>query len=316
MRDPVDDFLAHYGVKGMRWGRRKAKEVSSESRRTSPADDEASRQARAARKKKMIVAGSIIALGLIAAVGGYTAYKYDQNIKLDLLSRLQNEHDIGWRKKDDLAADVTNIKKFKKDIVDPINPNYGKAGTKVNCMRCTFAYELRRRGYDVRSTLARSALGEDQEQTNFGRHLATDKNNPFSPSRSGTFKSAEENFDKYAAAYQKSKVSDSMLGEKIIASGGSASQKASKLMDTLSKEPEGARGELGMSWFFGGHSVAWENVKGKPMLIDAQNGIVYDSYDKVKKLMEDAESIGYTRLDNKELNLDFLERWITDAKPK
>ena len=42
--DPVEDFLAHYGVKGMKWGRRKAERL--------PATSEAAAATAAVKKAK------------------------------------------------------------------------------------------------------------------------------------------------------------------------------------------------------------------------------------------------------------------------
>src|SRR4029077_17292919 len=47
-----------------------------------------------------------------------------------------------------------------KEVVAPINPGYGDLGTKMNCRRATFAYEMRRRGYDVKATKSVKGTGQ------------------------------------------------------------------------------------------------------------------------------------------------------------
>ena len=64
-------------------------------------------------------------------------------------------------------------------IVNGINPGEGYVpGSKMNCRRCTFAYELRRRGYVVFAR--KTALGTGQ--SNMGLHKVThnDKIGPIS----------------------------------------------------------------------------------------------------------------------------------------
>lgn len=59
MSDPVDDFLMHYGVKGMRWGRRRSGEDSSEPK------------PKMSREKKIAIA---VGVGATVAVGAAVAF--------------------------------------------------------------------------------------------------------------------------------------------------------------------------------------------------------------------------------------------------
>jgi hypothetical protein len=90
--------------------------------------------------------------------------------------------------------------------------------------------------------------------------------------------------------------------------GGSKS-----IFDTLAKEPNGSRGELGVMWNMGGgHSMAYEVVKGTPVIFDGQTGKIYKTPLEFMD-MPAVKNAGFTRLDNVDLNVDYLMRWMTNA---
>lgn len=47
-----------------------------------------------------------------------------------------------------------------RDVIRGVNPKYGQPGSKMNCRRCTFTYEMRRRGYDVEATRSTKGIGQ------------------------------------------------------------------------------------------------------------------------------------------------------------
>lgn len=90
---------------------------------------------------------------------------------------------------------------------------------------------------------------------------------------------------------------------------------AKSIFDSIAKEPNGARGELGVGWSFGGgHSMAWEIVNGRPVIFDAQAGLKFDSPDSFAKIAGRVGKAGYTRLDNLQLNDEYLKRWVNNVK--
>lgn len=291
MSKEIDDFLEHHGIKGMKWGIRNEEKTSytyGRSRKETlvSKDTSALEEEKADRRKKIII-GAAVAATILAAGVTYAAIRYDKKTTTDLLSRVSGRQIISFRRNENLTKSM-DIRDLQKIVVKPINPNYGRPGTKVNCMRCTYAYELRRRGFDVRSTLATmySSLGQNTE----GRNSILGETSKLLEQRSDLMGKNPINFTKRSNV-----------------------DKAKSVFDALSKLPTGARGELGIDKVFGGHSLAFEKIKGTTHIIDAQNGKIYSDYKSLSKIMDDVFSAAFTRLDDVDLNLEFLAKWVTDA---
>lgn len=76
----VDDFLSHYGAKGMHWGIRKAEDTKGNNVGKSQIDISADRKAKA---KKIAIGVGIL---VVVAGAGYAAYTLNKNGKLPLSS--------------------------------------------------------------------------------------------------------------------------------------------------------------------------------------------------------------------------------------
>ncbi len=59
--------------------------------------------------------------------------------------------------------------------------------------------------------------------------------------------------------------------------------------------------------------MAWEIIKGKPVIFDGQTGDVYKSKIDFTAIANSVKEVGFTRLDNIDLNNDYLMRWLKDA---
>ena len=198
-----------------------------------------------------------------------------------------DEEGVQYKRKSSLSKKDMSEDELMKDVVSDINKNYGAAGTKMNCRRCTVAYEMRRRGYDVEATHSRLASG----QTSKGMKKAVNAN--IKRNHWG------EN-DVYLATGK--------IGEVKKTDAPKA------MFDALGKQPDRSRGEVGIGWLFGGgHSVAYEIVNNKPVIFDTQRQLkIKTPEDWVKAYDIDVLATGFTRLDNKPINEGWVERWVKD----
>ncbi|QFG09116.1 amidase [Arthrobacter phage Sporto] len=350
----VDDFLAHYGVKGMRWGHRKSEEEVTERREAKAqkfvnkaaafqtrideleksgmskyavgirtdelkkerdralSDADAKRQGKMTSTQKKVVIGASITAGLLAT---YLVQDTIQSGEATRLIAKGKEHFTGeefkFKKNEKLADRNMSVDDIHERVVKHVNPDYGKPGTKMNCRRATFAYEMRRRGYDVKATKTTNGNG----QHGLGLHNAINPNEKFkSTRRTSVIKTA------FSEIKDKDKGGPTPFTDltKDFAPGGRNSIKGGgnqAIFNRLAKEPEGSRGELGVVWSMGGgHSMAYEIIKGKPVIFDAQSGKKFEDPEAFYKTLGGTKDAGFTRLDNIELNHDYLMRWMTNAK--
>jgi hypothetical protein len=318
----VEDFLAHHGVKGMKWGVRKDRNTGGLSPkqgedgvrplakkldeswfgRLSKANMErynrkvVNKRIKKAMKDRHSKAGSDSdagpALALLALYGGVAVTAIGvQKVKMYRDSGRKDAKKTGikeFKKNPSLTKKMT-VTQLHSKVVKPINPDYGKPGTKMNCRRATMAYEMRRRGYDVKATESHYASGQ-------------------------TIKGL-----KNAAAIDKKEKFQSDWGEKKVSNDAtfltSAPRKKAELVfESLSHEPNGSRGEVGVQWTMGGgHSMAYEVVNHKPIIFDTQSGKIYDTPQKFTEFTPVVLQAAHTRLDNRPIDPVFIKRWVTDA---
>lgn len=168
-----------------------------------------------------------------------------------------------------------------------VNPGFKNfdTNTKNNCMLCTTTYDLRRRGYDVTAkTATRGFYPEDVTRWYPDAEVKTVKSEPI----------PVEDFDdpeKYWA------------GQKAR-----AKKNADKLIKELEKQPEGARGNLMVTWAgaTGGHSMVYEIIDGEVVILDGQSNKVYE--DPYEILMKTDFDYTYARLDNVDINPEMIRR--------
>lgn len=164
----------------------------------------------------------------------------------------------------------------KKEDMKMVNPSFGNFdnNTKNNCMLCTTAYDMRRRGYEVSAKKASSGYEmSDAKRWYKGAKLVTTVE---TPKELKTF-SDRWNYGK-------------------AASGGNK-ELTNKVVSELLKQGDGARGNLMMTWdiYGNGHSVIYEVEDGKVILRDCQSNTTYKN---PKALLGYSVGASYVRLDN------------------
>ena len=308
-----DSYLAHHGILGQKWGKRNgppyplgagahsASEKKAGWRRSlnrsgtsgvrygaqAKSNSNDSSKDKPDKKKKdsnTIEAGFFLtkmALDIVALqpislafdtkrLIDYGRSKVKQAFENKRISKLDVDAKTGFHLKDKEMTPEEDMKH--------INPQFKNfdTNTKNNCMLCTTAYELRRRGYDVQAgTTTRGYQNKDVLEW---------------------FPKA-----KLESAYSTdmTTVKDRAASNLKVAFGIGGKEKYKKLSESLLKHGDGARGNLMVTWDAkGGHSIVWENQNGSIILRDCQSGKMYKSERQIASLLSGTYSATYVRTDN------------------
>lgn len=326
-------FLEHYSKKGMKQGvvnegagtsnvKLNTKPTKNQSIKTNtrnakasalkvdPIDKQGRRKLTDNQKKAL--KGAVVVGGVLAAYGVYHMAQSGQ-MNSSMMKGASFVTGKPVLKKNPELSKAMSPDEIVSKISKQVNPDYGKPGTAMNCRRATYAHEMRRRGYDVRATKTTNGWGQDFA----GFYNATNVTG------SGRIKSGTRGMrsELYGEALKaRIKGSDSPFLNAYANRGDSMSKnpiaRADDIFSSLSKNPEGARGELAMTWVpGGGHSMAWEIIGGKPHVFDGQTGQRYASNaDLIKDIGEGlVGTSSWTRLDNLPFNEAFMTRWVTNV---
>lgn len=318
------DELYHHGIKGMKWGVRNgppyplddSDHSASEEKagwRKSLDKSESDKQNKdkkyglTDRQKKAIKIGAAVAATALIAIG---TYKLADSGELHRLiekgkAALGKTDGIGFKRNPDLAKPMS-ADEILTNVVSRINIDHNivgaaSIGTNNNCKRCTYAYELSRRGFDVKATKSISGTGQHV----YGTYNATHKDSIGGPIT---------RIKKYLKGDEKilETIRNPLGGTPIKIQSSSPSE---SVFSALSSSPNGSRGELIMKWKSGSsHSIAWEILNGKPIFYDCQRSIMFDTPEKFNSYADEIQEATFQRLDNVDLNLDFLQRWCENTK--
>ena len=256
------------------------------------------------RQKTAIKVGAGIAAAALVAYGGYRLYNSDvgkpirdqvdayfkrmrdaelKAIEAEDRTVFQTTGKLTEHAKKDLSTREydSKLRFFKKareytpdEDLKAINEGMFRMtkGGSNNCGLCTTAYELRRRGYDVRANFA--------EQ---GRSVKT---------LSEFFKNADIQDD--AALANRTK-----------------SEWMAAIERRLLRQGDGARGNFGGQYAMGGgHSIIYEVSKGKVIFRDGQTGETYKSVREAIGNFVPGKS-NYFRMDNLEINNDTIHNAVS-----
>ena len=246
------DFLEHHGIKGQKWGVRhgppypltpeqKSKSYSRDSGLGGILFD---------------MAGQAALEGINKGIAG-SRYKKDDERRA---SNTNIDKTTGFRLKDKEYSDAEDMKL--------VNPGYANgafisdATTTNNCAYCTMAYEIRKRGYDVRAKKAADGTGLTAEQQNACWKYKTEPKH-FEVSR-------EERM--------------TLSGKQLESTAKSRKETYDKIVDWVSKQSD-QRGNFAIGWGYAGHSMVYEIKNGKFSIRDCQTNTYYkDGFKQLKTL--------------------------------
>lgn len=179
--------LYHHGIKGMKWGVRRfqkkdgsltpaGKKRYDEDGSSSDTETETKRKGLTSKQKKIIAIGAAAVGAALIAYGGYkvsqmykgAGTKIDPETGLRLLSKPED--------------DATCVRKINPGRMRFLSRNKNVEiinGSSQNCMLCTTTYELRKRGFDVRSGRSKTGyMPDDLFPKLFSDYKGTDKISP------------------------------------------------------------------------------------------------------------------------------------------
>lgn len=256
----INDYISHHGILGQRWGKKNGPPYPLGS-----GDHSASEKKAGWRK----------------SLSGNNAVRYRGKNKENLEN--VGSASLKLKKTDDgPESDVKAVNPeytFMKSLFD--------FGLTHNCVNCTTAYELRRRGYDV--SAQKNSKGYPAEII----HDFFPKAEIKSLTNFSTFKGR-------ASSYALSQV-------------GLNKELTKKTLNTLAKQGDGARGTLFLKIEgFGvetGHAMSYSVENGSVVLRDPQLGRTYKDKD-IPLILNWTYDAGYARLDNVDFDGDKIKEVV------
>jgi hypothetical protein len=229
-----------------------------------------------------------------------------------------------------------------KHVAKSVNPGYSTPGGKMNCRRCTYAYELRRRGFDVHATTSAGGWGQSESgvinavtpgSRNFYRSLSMSQTvvdqgksavaggdkrvNPLTKILlEGLNQPRGESQAEALVRIRANRKAGRPMGTGAAEAVARKVGGSQRVFEELAKQPNGSRGEVLFKFPHFGHSMAYEIVDGKPHIFDSQKGTYHDLVKTVEGKWGDFHGAEITRLDNANLDLNFLSRWATNVGGK
>ena len=297
-------YLIHHGIKGQKWGVRNADwypieawkyhlsrtsdtSIGSSKSKSDQSPKASSKQKDHAKSDKGPLVAYLANLGLDAAMllsmnpAGAVYLTMDlarggqaiaSSVKTKKVEKIRAKSRVDKK----TGFHVKSEEMTKKQDMSMVNPSFANfdRNTKSNCMLCTTAYDMRRRGYEV------------------------------SANKASTGYQMEDALSWYNGAKLETSVpTQKKYGVKttLKSSFGMNRGVTNKVTEDLLKQGEGARGNLMMIWdrFGSGHSVVYEVENGKVVLRDCQTNRVYKN---PNSLLGQSLAASYIRLDNHEPN--------------
>lgn len=276
-------------------------------------DAERSKNGKLTSTQRKVVAGAVVTTAVVGAVGLTIASDTGQLNEAKLrVEKILGNKDSVFNKNPKYGKAYNNPEDILQNVVKDINPNYKTAGGKMNCRRCSFTYELRRRGYDVEATA--SPVGSGQSASGFLNAVSKDGKRFNRLTSMSTPVTQGKRVDALLDG-DKRKIN---IKQELIRSSNSLGRISEEdISKKIMSQPPGARGEIVFNMNKFAHSLSYENVNGKPIMFDTQKGKMYDLSDKSSYMSftskwGNPKEVLVSRLDNVDLDEEFLARWSTN----
>ena len=307
------DEIWHHGIQGMHWGKRNGPPYPLDSKthnRIVKGQNRTGKRSAKTETKSMEKQGLIAEIALVVGLNllpyaVLAAISVPFVIADEIKRRRETVEERKFRKQCDVdrknaeTDSKTGLKlKANKDMSREedskrVNPDYklDPERARMNCVNCTTAYELRRRGFEV----------EAQKRTDGRNGVDVAKNVFNAPNKKVMmYPDPEKDRDKFI---------DYCLKYENLARTARNTELSNATYKALKKEPKGSRGQLLITWGrWGGHSVVYEvDNKGKVNIIDTQCNKIYSEAES-KELFARGIAIQYQRYDNRSLNVEELKK--------